>query len=272
MNYQAVIFDLDGTLLDTLGDLAAAGNYALEQGGFPTHPKRDFRYFVGDGRRNMVLRMLPPEAAQDEATVKRTEAFFDEFYHAHMLDTTAPFPGVVPLLAALRQAGLKLGVVSNKPDEFVQGIVAQYFLGMFDVVCGQQGGVLKPDPAGVNRILKQLGLRPQQALYVGDSGVDMQTAKNAGCPSCGVTWGFREKTELVENGAGHLADTAPQVLALAQPGQKGRRIFSLAVVAVMAVCLVGVIYSLVRGNLAGVSAGLIFPVILGFAATGILKK
>lgn len=270
--FQAVIFDLDGTLLDTIGDLAAAGNHALVSCGLATHTVEEFKQFVGDGRRNMVLRMLPPEQAADEAVVLRAEADFDEYYHAHMLDTTAPFPGIAELLGALKEQNLKLGVVSNKPDEFVQKIVQDYFPGIFDVVCGQQGDVLKPDPSSVNRVLKQLHLRPHQALYVGDSGVDVATADNAHCPCCAVTWGFRTRKELL--GAAYIIDTPLELTAIAMPAPTGKsqRVFAVIVVGLMVLCLLGVVYSLAVGNMAAVAAGIIFPVILGFAATKILKK
>lgn len=270
--FQAVIFDLDGTLLNTIGDLAAAGNHALTACGYSAHSAEEFKHFVGDGRRNMVLRMLPPDAAADETTVEKAEAAFDEFYHAHMLDTTAPYAGVPEMLKALKDGGLKLGVVSNKPDEFVQGIIADYFPGVFDVVCGQVGQVLKPDPAGVNRVLSQLGLKPHQALYVGDSGVDVQTAANARCRCCAVSWGFREKKELA--GADHVIDTPFELTAIALPAPigKSRRVFAGVVAGLMVLCLLGVVYSLAVGNMAAVSAGILFPVVLGFAATRILKK
>lgn len=270
--YQAVVFDLDGTLLNTLTDLAAAGNYALEECGFAAQPENAFKKFVGSGRRNMVLRMLPAEAAQDEAVVTKAETAFNVFYQTHLKDATAPYPGIVELLNALKASGLKLAVVSNKPDEFVQKIVADYFPGIFDVVCGQQGGILKPDPSSVNRVLQALGLAAHQALYVGDSAVDVATAANAGCPCCAVTWGFCQKNELL--GAAHLVDTPLEISAIACPAPmpESRRVFALVVVVVMALCLVGVIYSLATGNLPALSAGIIFPIVLGFAATKILKK
>lgn len=271
---KAVIFDLDGTLLNTLTDLANAGNNALTGCGFATHPVDDFKFFVGDGRRNMVLRMLPKEAAENEMIVAKAEQLFDEAYHAHLLDCTVPYPGVPELLDALKAGGLKLGVVSNKPDEFVQRIVEDYFPGIFDMVCGQVGGVLKPDPAGVNRVLNALGLAPHEALYVGDSGVDVATAHNAHCPVCAVSWGFRPKEELVGAGADQIIDTPLELTAIALPPEtgKGVRVFSLVVVVLMVLCLIGVIYSLITGNVAGVTAGILFPLILGFAATRIIKK
>lgn len=270
--YKAVIFDLDGTLLDTIGDLADAGNHALLLCGYPTHTKEEFKYFVGDGRRNMVLRMLPEEAAADETVVAKVETAFDEMYHKHMLDTTLPYPGIPELLDALKAEGLKLGVVSNKPDEFVLSIVADYFPGIFDAVCGQSGGILKPDPAGLNQVLAALGVKPHQALYVGDSGVDVATAQNAGCPCCAVTWGFRKKKELAA--AANIIDTPLELTAIAMPATngKGKRIFALTTVVLMALCLVGVLFSLATGNMAALSAGIIFPIVLGFAATRILKK
>lgn len=275
MEFQAVIFDLDGTLLNTIADLTCAGNKALVGCGFCERTEEDFKYFVGSGRHNMVLRMLPPEACANSETVEKAERIFDEYYSAHMFDKTVPYPGIAELLHALKKEGVKLAVVSNKPDEFVQPLIEREFPGVFDAVCGQQGGIIKPDPAGVNRALTLMGISASQALYVGDSGVDMQTAQNAHCRSCGVTWGFRTKKELVQNGADHTVDTPLELFGLIQgkqPAGKAKRLFSLAVAAIMILCLVGVVVSLARGDVTGVTAGIIFPVVLGFASVRLLRR
>lgn len=271
---KAVIFDLDGTLLDTITDLANASNTALRTLGYPEHEVEAYKQFVGDGRRNLILRMLPEAAAKDEGIVAKAEALFDEAYHAHMLDCTVPYPGIPELLELLCKEKLKLAVVSNKPDEFVQRIVEDYFPGIFDAVCGQVGSVVKPDPAGVHKVLSVLRLRPYEALYVGDSAVDVMTARNAGTDCCGVTWGFRGRRELRVAGAPHIIDAPFELTPIALPREtsKAVRFFSLFVVVVMVLCLVGVIYSLATGNVGGTTAGLIFPVLLGFAATRMIKK
>lgn len=210
---KAVLFDLDGTLLNTLADLANAGNYALEQLGLPTHPIEAYRYFVGNGARKLCERMLPEE--------KRTKGFmedayrhFDQRYQAHMFDCTAPYPGIPELLSALKEKKLRLGVLSNKPDAFVQEIVERFFPGIFEAAAGQQGSRIKPDPAGINQILQQFGVPPEECLYVGDSGVDIQTAQNAHTHSCGVIWGFRGEPELREAGAEALAFSPSDILSL----------------------------------------------------------
>ena len=173
---KAVVFDLDRTLLNTIQDLANAANHALRTLGLPEHTTEEFLHFVGVGRRNMVLRMLPEALRADEAMVARASGLFDEHYNAHLRDCTAPYPGIPELLAALKAKGLRLGVVSNKPHEFVTQIIEGYFPGLFDSVAGQQGGCIKPDPSGVKQVIDAFGLHPDQVLYVGDSAVDIETA------------------------------------------------------------------------------------------------
>lgn len=210
MAIKAVLFDLDGTLLNTLSDLADAGNRTLSEMQLPTYPENAYRRFVGDGVRMLCIRMLP-EQLRDDIHVAQARALFDVSYQAHMFDRTAPYDGIPALLSGLRKKGLKLGIVSNKPDGFVQSIAERYFPGSFDAVAGQQGVLVKPDPTGVNLVLRRFGVSPEEALYVGDSSVDIQTAKNAGTHSCGVTWGFRGERELRENGAEYLAFTPTDV-------------------------------------------------------------
>ena len=140
---KAVVFDLDGTLLNTIQDLADASNYALSKLGLPGHTVEDYKQFVGDGRRNLILRMLPEEG-RDEPSVRRATELFDEYYGAHLHDNTGPYPGIAQLLAGLKAKGLRLGVVSNKPDEFTKQAVQDYFPGVFDFVAGQQGTLVKP--------------------------------------------------------------------------------------------------------------------------------
>jgi len=214
MSIKAVIFDLDGTLLNTLADLADASNWALAEMGLPTHPEEAYRHFVGDGAAMLCLRMLPGDR-RDEASLKQARALFDRRYQAHMFDRTVPYEGIPALLDTLSspEKGLSLGVVSNKPDVFVQAIAARYFPGRFAAVSGQQGAA-KPDPAGVLRCLDAFGVLPKEALYVGDGAVDIQTAKNAGTHSCGAVWGFRGERELRESGAEALAYTPKDVAEL----------------------------------------------------------
>lgn len=272
---KAVIFDLDGTLLNTIQDLANACNWALGQMGLPRHTVEEYKQFVGSGRRNLILRMLPAGQSADPAAVERASSLFDEYYAAHLQDTTAPYPGIPQLIARLREKGLLLGVVSNKPHEFTSRIVEQYFPGLFDQVAGQQGALVKPDPAGVNRLLAAFGVRPDEALYVGDSGVDIKTAQNAKTQSCGVTWGFRDEAELRGAGAEVIAAHPEEIAALVEGRNRTgrlRRGLALFTAALMLLCLAGLAWSMATGNGAGVAACVALPLLLGFAARGMLRQ
>lgn len=204
--YQAVIFDLDGTLLNTIDDLAAAGNYTLAQLGLPPHTVQEFMGFVGNGIPNLLHRMLPPDA--DEATFRQAAVLFDAYYSHHKEDVTAPYPGIPPLLTHLHDAGVRMAVLSNKAHHLTVPIIRHYFGEMFDAVQGLEDGIAaKPDPSGVDRLLKVLALPREAVLYVGDSDTDMRTAAAAGLTGCGVLWGFRSKETLLAGGATHLAET-----------------------------------------------------------------
>lgn len=213
MKIQAAVFDLDGTLLDTLGDLADAANWVLREMGLPVHPEEAYRRFVGNGAKLLCQRMLPPER-QDDRTAAQALELFNCRYQKHLFDRTAPYPGIPALLETLAARGIGLGVVSNKPDPFVRPIVERYFPGRFGAVSGPLEGRLKPDPAGVLRALGELGASPKRALYVGDSGVDMETARRGGLRSCGVLWGFRDEQELRESGAEFLISSPEELLKL----------------------------------------------------------
>ncbi|MGI5894693.1 MAG: HAD family hydrolase [Candidatus Merdivicinus sp.] len=210
--YQLYLFDLDGTLIDSLEDLADASNYVLQQAHLPTHPVEAYRYFVGNGAYKLAERMLPSEM-RTEPTIAQFKAAFDARYCDHYWDKTRPYPGIPELLDFLKQHGCLLAVLSNKPDPFVQKICREFFgEGYFDAVCGQRDGIAKkPEPDGVLEILNLLKVRPENALFIGDSNVDILTAQNAGLKSVGVTWGFRGRTELEEAGADFLIDTAEEL-------------------------------------------------------------
>jgi len=211
---NACVFDLDGTLINSLKDLAISSNYALEVQGFPTHETEEYRYFVGRGAQKLIEDILP-EAIRTPEIIKKTKELFNDHYDAHYLDNTAPYDGISPLLAQLKQRGFRLAVVSNKPDDFVKKIVTQLFGGSFDAVIGQREGVArKPDPASVFEACEAMGIEPQGCLYLGDSGVDMLTAKAAGMFPIGVLWGFRDRAELLENGARALIEHPSEILAL----------------------------------------------------------
>lgn len=210
---HAVIFDLDGTLLNTLGDLRAATNHALEVRGLPPHSMEEIRQFIGNGIRLLICRAMPegtPEAEIDAALDD-----FKAYYAAHIHDRTVPYDGIPQLLTALRKRGIKVAVLSNKIDSASQQLIDYFFPEKTDVVFGEHVGVpRKPDPTSCRMVMQQLGVQPEQVLYVGDSGTDMQTAKNAGLYAVGVTWGFRSKEVLLKYGADVLVHRPEQILQI----------------------------------------------------------
>ena len=214
MKKQLVIFDLDGTLLDTVADLANATNQALEQCGYPTHPVEAYYKFVGNGINKLFARALPSEASNEE-NVLRVRSLFVPYYNEHNADYSRPYPGVVELLHTLQEDGVKIAVASNKYHEATLKLVHHFFPDIrFTAIYGQREDVpIKPAPDIVYDILHDTGISTEQALYVGDSGVDMQTACNAGVESVGVTWGFRSEAELREHGAAHLVHEADAILS-----------------------------------------------------------
>ena len=211
--FKTVIFDLDGTILNTIDDLADAGNWVCRKMGWREYSVAQYKKMVGRGIPNL-LRAMAPEGSAVE-TVEAALAEFSAYYADHNLDKTAPYPGIPELLAAAKAAGVQLAVYSNKADEFCSGIVEHFFPGVFDVIRGKVEGVpVKPDPKGLGMLMGTLGAQKESTLYVGDSNVDMETAVNGGLVSCGVTWGFRDREELLASGAVHLADEPAQLLAL----------------------------------------------------------
>ena len=210
--YKTVIFDLDGTLLNTLDDLADAGNRLCADRGWPQHPVDAYRYFVGNGIPKLIERLAPPEQRTPEILAEAL-AWFKADYGAHMRDKTAPYPGIPAMLEHLHAAGVQMAVFSNKADALAREVVADYFdPALFDLVRGQRPEVpTKPAPEGTRALLKQLGADTAATLYVGDSNVDMQTAVNAGLDGCGALWGFRTRQELEEAGARYLAADAEEL-------------------------------------------------------------
>ena len=209
---KLVIFDLDGTLLDTVLDLAAATNHALQSCGFPIHPSEAYYNFVGRGINNLFRAALP-EPNRTEENVSRMRSFFIPYYNSHNTDRSHPYTGIPELLHELTKANVALAVASNKYQQATEKLIHHFFPETpFAVVLGQREGFpMKPDPAIVNLIRERTGMQSDEVLYVGDSGIDMQTAANAGVESVGVTWGFRPVNELNENGACHLADTPKEI-------------------------------------------------------------
>jgi len=215
MKFKAVLFDLDGTLLNTLDDLAESMNASLRRFGFPPHPVATYRGLVGDGLVNLVSRALP-EHHRDEATINKVAAAQWEEYGRNWANKTQPYEGVPELLDALEERGIALCVLSNKPDDFTHMIV-QKFLSKwkFAVVLGQNKDIpIKPNPLGANQIALKLGIRNAEFLYVGDSNTDMKTADAAGMFAVGVLWGFRSKDELIAAGAKALIERPNDLLNL----------------------------------------------------------
>ena len=214
MKKQLVIFDLDGTLLDTVADLANATNWALEQCGYPTHPVEAYYKFVGNGINKLFARALPEEESTEE-NMLRIRSLFIPYYNEHNADYSRPYPGVTELLQTLQAKGVMLAVASNKYQEATLKLVRHFFPSIrFAAIYGQREEVpIKPAPDIVYDILRDTGVVKEATLYVGDSGVDMQTAKNADIVSVGVTWGFRSEEELRENEAVHVVHVASEIYA-----------------------------------------------------------
>ena len=194
---KLVIFDLDGTLLDTIADLAGATNYALAQLGYPTHDTDAIRTFVGNGINKLLERALPANE-QTEENVIRMRSYFVPYYDEHNADLSSPYPGIEVLLQSLQDNGIEIAVASNKYQEATTKLVKHYFPTIqFAEVLGQRENIpVKPHPTIVFDILNKTGIDKKEVLYVGDSGVDVQTAQNAEVDAIGVTWGFRSRTEL----------------------------------------------------------------------------
>ena len=203
MKYRAAIFDLDGTLINSLEDLADSVNEMLEHYGFPTHPLEPYRYYVGNGARKLLERTLPRERATNKNFVDEALRYYDGCYQRHLTIKTKPYDGIIAMLDRLKALRIPLGIVTNKQDFAAQEITAKLFpSGMFDEVIGDRDGLpRKPDPAKALKIAAAFGVEPSGVAYFGDTSVDMQTAINAGFLPIGVTWGFRPESELLESGA-----------------------------------------------------------------------
>ena len=211
---RAVLFDLDGTLLDTLEDLAGSTNRCLAHLGLPVHPVDAYRHFVGDGLANLALRTLPADH-RDPATVESLKQLFNREYHEHWADKTHPYEGIAGLLDALSARGIPMAILSNKPHAFTAAMVEHFFRSWrFAAVFGARDShPRKPDPAAALEICTEMGLAPERLLYAGDTRTDMQTARNSGMFAVGVLWGFRSRAELVESGAQALVASPAELLA-----------------------------------------------------------
>lgn len=210
MAYKLVIFDLDGTILNTLEDLADATNYALGKHGCPLRTIEEVRRFVGNGIRKLIERAVP--AGLTEREIDGVHQTFSDYYQQHCADKTCPYEGILPLLQRLRAAGCLTAVVSNKADVAVQPLCRQYYEGLFDYAVGEREGIRrKPAPDAVLEVLRRLEVDAADAIYIGDSEVDIQTAANAGLDCIVVTWGFRDRAYLESQGGRRFVDSPEEI-------------------------------------------------------------
>lgn len=210
MQYKAVLFDMDGTMLDTLGDLTNAINHVLSEYGMPERTPREVAGFLGNGAAHLVNMAVVP--GTDEKQREEMLAVYQPWYDSHCAILTAPYPGIVPLMEALRAAGVKQAVISNKQDSAVRMLAEQHFPGLLETAVGESETVRrKPNPDAVLAALKEMGVNQADAVYIGDTEVDLQTAANAGLDSAAVGWGFRTEEELKAAGAGRVFHSAEEL-------------------------------------------------------------
>lgn len=210
---RLAIFDLDGTLLNTIADLAAATNHALSQYGYPVHTTDEYCFFVGNGINKLFERALP-EGEKSPEKIRIIREAFIPYYNAHNTDLSRPYPGIETLLTTLQEKGIRLAVASNKYQEATVKLITHYFPTInFTAVFGQREGVpAKPDPQVIDEIIGLAEVSKEETIYMGDSGVDMQTGKNAGVTTVGVSWGFRPRTELEAYNPNLIADRCDDIL------------------------------------------------------------
>ena len=195
MKYELVIFDLDGTLLNTLEDLATAADYALTHAGFPTRSREDVRRFIGNGVARLIRRAVPEGTPED--VCETVLADYRQYYSGHVNVHTRPYPGIVELLRAIKAAGTRVAVNSNKPDAATRALCDAHFPGLIDLALGERAGTpKKPDPVGARLLMDSLHIAPARTLYVGDGEADLMTAQNAGIDCAWVSWGYRRAEEL----------------------------------------------------------------------------
>lgn len=212
---RLVIFDLDGTLINSIKDLGAATNHALAENGFPTHPLEAYPMYVGNGVSKLIERALP-EDQRNKSMIEKIRTDFTAYYDVHNTDYTRPYDGIRELLEHLQSHDIMIAVASNKYDAAAKALVTTLFPGIsFAAIEGQKEGVpVKPDPSVVFEILGATHVQKSDVLYVGDSGVDMETARRACVDSVGVTWGFRSVDELRANYANHIVDHPDEIIPL----------------------------------------------------------
>ena len=212
MKYELAIFDMDGTILNTLEDLADSLNAALTHFSYPTRTLEEVRCFVGNGLMKLLERGVPANTSPED--IQKVFDYFMPYYQEHYAIKTRPYDGILDTIQKIRNAGIKTAVVSNKADAAVQDLCIQYFPGLFDYAIGEKkGNARKPAPDAVNEALQVLNFKKEQAVYIGDSDVDLATAKNADLDCIAVAWGFRDKTFLKEHSATCIIDTPEQLPA-----------------------------------------------------------
>lgn len=212
MKYKLAIFDMDGTIISTLDDLANGVDYALSENGLPARSKQETRAALGRGVRFLIEQSVP--AGLSDAEISKVEEDFLKYYKVHSMDNTRPYDGIVELIKEVRASGVKTAVVSNKIDSAVKELCANFFEGAFDVAYGERIGIpRKPDPKPINAIIDEFGLSKNEVVYIGDSEVDLLTANNAKIDHIIVTWGFRDRAFLEQNGAKNLVESMEELKA-----------------------------------------------------------
>ena len=213
MRYKYVLFDLDGTILDTLDDLHAAANAALRECGYPERTKDEVRRFVGNGIRKLIERAVPSGTSEED--IVRTHEAFTAYYSVHCKDKTRPYAGIPELVRGLKENGIASAVISNKADYAVKALCEEYFEGLFEFSVGEREGIRKkPAPDSVLEAMRVMGAKSSETVYIGDSDVDIMTAKNAGIDCIGVSYGFRGREFLESHGAEVIADTVEELRGL----------------------------------------------------------
>lgn len=211
MKYKAYIFDLDGTLLDTLLDLANAVNFAMREKGYPERTVAEVRNFIGNGIKVLIKRSVPDGTSEDDYA--EALEIFTKYYLEHIADYTKPYDGMIDVVKTLTERGCKVAVLSNKAHVAAQAVVKDFFGDIFDIVVGKMDEFpSKPEPDSLFYTIRTLGVTAEECVYIGDSDVDVLTAHNAGLPCIGVTWGNRDEDVLIASGAEYIANTPNEIL------------------------------------------------------------
>jgi phosphoglycolate phosphatase len=212
---KLAIFDLDGTLADTIDDITAAVNHVMKHYRFPMVTSDSVKYMVGDGIKELMTRAFPEDKREDSVLLADALQIFKDYYNAHFCDYTAPYDGIITMLDELKKDGVRLSVVTNKNEEAVGLIIKKLFDGYFDIVIGNSDRVKqKPDPSSVLYIIEKTGATPEETYYIGDAYTDIYTAKNAGVKGIGVLWGFRTFTELHDAGADFIVKAPQEIVSI----------------------------------------------------------